>query len=171
MLSGNLFNLRVLLIDCQTTGSSPKKGHLLEVGWCWYRASDDELDPGRIESSLVELPSGSTLPPAITRLTGIGIEDLVEAPSAKEVWSSFSKAITVSGPPSIMPALAVAHFARFEEQFFRDLYQELEEEGLFPLRFLCTHEIARRLYPDLPRRGLRALAGFFGHPLPALKRA
>jgi DNA polymerase-3 subunit epsilon len=41
----------------------------------------------------------------------------------------------------------------------------------FPVRFLCTHEIARRLLPELPRRGLRALAGYFGLLLPERKRA
>ena len=31
-----------------------------------------------------------------------------------------------------------------------------------PLDILCTHDIARRLLPDLPRCGVRALTGYFG---------
>ena len=36
---------------------------------------------------------------------------------------------------------------------------------------LCTHEIVLRLLPDLPRRGLRAIAGYFNHSMPEIKRS
>ena len=34
----SLENLHVLVLDCQTTGSQPGKGHLLEIGWAAIRA-------------------------------------------------------------------------------------------------------------------------------------
>jgi DNA polymerase-3 subunit epsilon len=40
-----------------------------------------------------------------------------------------------------------------------------------PLDVVCTHEIARRLFPDLPRRSLRALAGYLGRGVGALRRS
>src|SRR5207302_2754756 len=40
-----------------------------------------------------------------------------------------------------------------------------------PLDIVCTHDIARRLFPDLPRRSLRALAGYFGRAVGALRRS
>ncbi len=43
--------------------------------------------------------------------------------------------------------------------------------GELPLDIVCTHEIARRLLPDLPRRSLRALAGYFGRAVSALRRS
>jgi DNA polymerase-3 subunit epsilon len=36
---------------------------------------------------------------------------------------------------------------------------------------VCTHDIARRLFPDLPRRSLRALAGYFGRGVATLRRS
>jgi DNA polymerase-3 subunit epsilon len=36
---------------------------------------------------------------------------------------------------------------------------------------VCTHEIARRLLPGMPRLGLRALAGYFGHGAEELRRS
>jgi DNA polymerase-3 subunit epsilon len=43
--------------------------------------------------------------------------------------------------------------------------------GTLPLDIVCTHEIARRLFPDLPRRGVRALTGYFGRAVGALRRS
>ena len=35
----------------------------------------------------------------------------------------------------------------------------------------ATSSSAKRLFPELPRRGLKAIAGFFGHSVPKLKRS
>ena len=40
-----------------------------------------------------------------------------------------------------------------------------------PLDIVCTHDIARRLFPDLPRRSLRALAGYLGRGVGVLRRS
>ena len=64
----------------------------------------------------------------------------------------------------------VIHFARFEEPFLRALH-ERHGAGPFPLDLVCTHAIACRLLPELPRRTLRALAGYFGAAVPPLRRS
>jgi DNA polymerase-3 subunit epsilon len=64
------------------------------------------------------------------------------------------------------PAPTVVHFARFEQPFLRTL-----GAGRFPLDVVCTRDIARRLLPNLPRCGLRALAGYFGRAVGALRRS
>jgi DNA polymerase-3 subunit epsilon len=64
----------------------------------------------------------------------------------------------------------VIHFRRYEEPFLRQAYPDEEEEGGFPLDIVCTHQIMSRLYPGLPRKGLRAVSGFFGYSLPELRR-
>ena len=64
------------------------------------------------------------------------------------------------------PAPTVIHFARFEQPFLRTL-----GTGFFPLDVVCTHDIARRLLPNLPRCSLRALAGYFGRAVGALRRS
>ena len=42
---------------------------------------------------------------------------------------------------------------------------------VLPLDVVCTRDIARRLLPDLPRCSLRALAGYFGRAVGALRRS
>src|SRR5262249_61911102 len=64
------------------------------------------------------------------------------------------------------PAPTVIHFARFEQPFLRIL-----AGGEPPLDIVCTHDIARRLFPELPRRSLRALAGYLGRGVGALRRS
>src|SRR5262245_50762641 len=67
---------------------------------------------------------------------------------------------------SQQPAPTVIHFARFEQPFLRTL-----GAGLFPFDVVCTRDIARRLLPHLPRCSLRALAGYFGRAVGALRRS
>jgi DNA polymerase-3 subunit epsilon len=43
--------------------------------------------------------------------------------------------------------------------------------GASPLDVVCTRDIARRLLPNLPRCGLRALAGYFGRGVGPLRRS
>jgi DNA polymerase-3 subunit epsilon len=43
--------------------------------------------------------------------------------------------------------------------------------GVFALDVVCTRDIARRLLPNLPRCSLRALAGYFGRAVGALRRS
>jgi DNA polymerase-3 subunit epsilon len=64
------------------------------------------------------------------------------------------------------PVPTVIHFARFEQPFLRAL-----AGATLPLDILCTHDIARRLLPNLPRCGVRALAGYFGRGVGALRRS
>lgn len=147
----------VLLLDGQTTGASPRQGQLLELCWARTRASD--AGPLQVEGGLVSLPSGETIPRRITQLTGVSMADMEAAEPALSRLERLQE--TAVGMP------VVAHYARFERGFLNAL---CDEEGA-GLRWVCTHEIARRLFPELPRRGLRALAGFFGFGLGELKRA
>jgi DNA polymerase-3 subunit epsilon len=68
-------------------------------------------------------------------------------------------------------APAVIHYARFELPFLHDLHTRLGDGTDFPLDTLCLHAIGARLFPDLPRRNIRALAGFLGHTPELLRRA
>ena len=138
--------LEVLIVDCQACSA---KGPLLEVGW--GRPGDE------VQARLIRLPAGERVPPAVARITGITdrlVEDGVEPHRA---WDELFASLPCR------PAPTVVHFARFEQPFF--------EAAQAPLDVVCTHEIARRLFPELPRRSLRALAGYFGHGVTSLRRA
>jgi DNA polymerase III subunit epsilon len=153
-----LTELEVLIVDCQATGASPR-GHLMEIGWTRVAATLDE-----VKARLIALPAGAHVPAAVTRLTGIAEPMLHEGVDAPEAWREL---LDEAAQLTQQPAPTVAHFARFERPFLRAL---AGHEPL-PLEIVCTHEIAQRLFPGLPRRGLRALTGYFGRDLGSLRRS
>jgi DNA polymerase-3 subunit epsilon len=152
-----LSHLEVLVVDCQATAAAPR-GHLLEIGWA--RACNTVTHP---HARLIALPDGEQIPPVVTRITGISGGMMRSAVDGRRVWSELSDhAATLTQ----QPAPTVIHFAQFEQPFLRTL-----ADGVFPLDVVCTRDIARRLLPDLPRCSLRALAGYFGRAVGALRRS
>lgn len=153
-----LTELEVLIVDCQATAAATR-GHLLELGWATAGlALTDE------RAQFIKLPEGARVPWAVTRLTGISDSMQCEAVEPSEAWHAL---VEQASRLAQQPAPAVAHFARFERPFLRALAGDQPP----PLDLVCTHEIAQRLFPDLPRRGLRALTGYFGRDLGPLRRS
>ena len=150
-----LSQLEVLVVDCQATAP---RGHLLEIGWA--RVSDTVTHS---HACLIALPAAERIPPAVTRITGISAYMLRSAVDGRHAWSELSDQ---AASLTQQPAPTVIHFAQFEQPFLRTL-----GAGLFPLDVVCTRDIARRLLPDLPRCSLRALAGYFGRAVGALRRS
>jgi len=161
-----LADLEVLVLDCQTTGAKPDKGHLLELAWCVTRASD--ADP-KVRTFLLKSPDGTKIPPRISKLTGIDAEQMEQAVDARSAWEALN--VDAKRIDEIDAVPCVAHFARFEALFLRDLHRMHAASTPFPLDFICTHEIACRALPELPRRGLRPLAGYLGFLTGETKRA
>jgi DNA polymerase-3 subunit epsilon len=153
-MTTTLKDLKILALDCQTTGANPDKGHLLEIGWLPARASLPEkskiLQP---RTYLIHLPAKAVIPRAVQRITGITDESLQTAASAKIVWKHLAKTakkVMFGNQAVVCPT--VIHFARFEEPFLRELHKNNDPQGPFPFQIICTHEIAIRLLPNLPRR-------------------
>ena len=171
-MTKRLLTLPVLLVDCQTTANSPEKGHLLEVGWLPYRAADTSLpEEWAVHADLVRLPGDATLPTRVRRLTGIHPAGLNEAAPERVVWRRLSAAADeVARQSGFQRCPVVIHFARFERPFLQRLHQKCDFGTGFPFELICTHDISRRLYPELPRRGIRALSGFLGHSVPSARR-
>ena len=172
-MTTTLAELEILTLDCQATGANPHKGHLLEIGWLPTQASAaDNLALTGLQAYLVSLPADAVIPRPVERITGISSDVAGAGISSESVWKRLvetAQQITTGNPLSSCPL--VIHFARFEEPFLRQLHQKNSLKHAFPFRIICTHEIAIRLLPDLPRRGIRAIAGYFGHGLPELKRS
>lgn len=159
--------LEVLAIDCQATGATPRHGHVLEVAWCRVPVPARPAAPDvQVTQRLVQLPAGAGIPRIVMQVTGIREEDLEKARPPVEVWRELLAAL-----PSAPPAPAAVHFAIFEERFFQDWHASYGGSGAFPLELFCTHELARRLFPGLPRLGLHALAGHLGLLLPEERRS
>ena len=150
-----LSELEVLVIDCQATAAAPR-GHLLEIAWA--RASTT-VHP---RSQLIALPEGVTIPPAVARITGLSSSMLRDGVDADVAWREL---MDEAARLALQPAPTVIHFARFEQPFLRAI-----AGGIPPLDIVCTHDIARRLFPDLPRRSLRALVGYLGRGVGSLRR-
>jgi DNA polymerase III subunit epsilon len=155
--SESLSQLEVLVVDCQATAAAPH-GHLLEIGWA--RAGPATTDA---HARLIALPNGERIPPAVKRLTGISDRMAQDGVDAHIAWRELSNE---AARLARQPAPTVIHFAQFEQPFLRAL-----AGGAPPLDIVCTHDIARRLLPDLPRCGVRALTGYFGRGVGALRRS
>ncbi|MET0413919.1 MAG: GIY-YIG nuclease family protein, partial [Polyangiaceae bacterium] len=152
----DLSELEVLIVDCQTTGASPAHGVVLEIGWGRCRAESPLVS--ELEVHWLTLPEGQRVDATVRKLTGFDESAVTRTLDPLEAWQRLSDAS--AGAERIPTAI---HFAKFELAFLRDWAARFEPGRAFPLDAVCVHAIACRLFPDLPRRSLRALAGFLGH--------
>jgi len=159
-----LAELDVLIVDCQTTGASPAFGSVLELGWGVARADREQLADA--ESHWILLPEGQRVPRQVQKMTGYEPAFAAHALLDSDAWARLREAVRRA------PAAPTAiHYARFELAFLRDWATRFEPHSPFPFDAVCVHAIASRLYPDLPRQSLRALAGYLGHGLDLERRS
>jgi DNA polymerase III epsilon subunit-like protein len=159
-----LTDLDVLVIDCQATGASPAFGRVLELGWGVVRGSG--IEPFSAEAHWIALPEGHVVPNEVRKLTGYEPALAAEAIAERDAWERLRRAATGDG--AVPTAI---HYARFELAFLREWSARFEPEAPFPLDTVCVHAIARRLYPELPRQSIRALAGYLGYSLHLARRS
>lgn len=145
----------IFFIDCQSTGASFINSQILEV------ACNDR--------SWV-LNQKEPVPRKILRLIGISHEEVEQGFNAEQVFRELSSLIGESAKQFQGDMFAVSHFARFEKAHLDRLWQTYAKQP-FPIPMICTHKLAKLLFPQLPNYGIRALAGWFGMPLDDGKRA
>ncbi|HVH45470.1 MAG TPA: GIY-YIG nuclease family protein, partial [Labilithrix sp.] len=150
-----LTELPVLVVDCQATGATPAHGDLLELGWSVTTGTGIVID-ARAEWTKTARPVSRI----VRKLTGWN--ESVPSIDAAEAWSRL-----LDDAPAGPRIPTVIHFAQFERRFL----EHLHGADAFPLDVICLHEIAARLFPNLPRRNLRALAGTLGGTPDVLRRA
>ncbi len=153
---------KILIVDCQTTGQNPSSGNLLEIAWF---TADGSSQCSAMQTYLVKQPDDTEIPHRIKSLTGIRQEEMERAISKDEVKELLAQSLQTIDQPKI----CLAHYARFEMPFLQDLLQPAL--SCLPFDLICSFEIARRLFPNLPSRGIRAVAGYFGTVCSELKRA
>lgn len=152
-----LAELTYSVVDVETTGGAPRRGHrVLEVAAVKVRG-------GELVGRFVALVNPERpIPPFVRRLTGITDAMLANAPRFADVAGSLQAFLAGS--------VFVAHNAAFDWKFL-----EAESERVSGLRMegtrLCTLRLARRLYPELLRGSLGALAEHFAVPLEVRHRA
>src|SRR5262245_18998232 len=101
-----LKQLEVLVVDCQATAAAPR-GHLLEIGWARVLGTTIRHQ----HASLIALPDGERIPPAVARITGISEPMIRSAVDGRSAW----RELTDQAASLTQPAPTVIHFARFEE--------------------------------------------------------
>jgi DNA polymerase-3 subunit epsilon len=144
-------------VDVETTGGAPWRGHrLLEVAAVKVRGAEI------VDRFLALVNPERPIPRFVGRLTGITEEMVASAPRFAELAAPLQAFLAGS--------IFVAHNVAFDWKFL-----EAESERVSGLRMegtrLCTLRLARRLYPELARGSLGALAEHFAVPLRTRHRA
>lgn len=148
-LAAPLAQTTFVVVDLETTSLGTSVHNIIELAAVRVRA-------GKIDGNFSQLVNpGLKLPPFITRLTGIDDSMLVGQPTIFEVWPRFLEFLGSD--------VLVAHNADFDVGFLNDV-ASLRNGAPLANPVLCTLKLARRLLPDLPRRGLDALAAHFAIP-------
>lgn len=149
----------VVFLDLQTTGAKPDSAFILEMAWSTLASEE-------IHSRLVALPDEQEIPWRIQMITGIKQKEMVAAIPLQDAFTDCLEFIQTNAAEN---PVVVIHFAQFEKPFLADAFAKMQRA--IPFEILCTHEIAKRLFPNLPTRGIKGLAGYFGCPSGEFKRA
>jgi DNA polymerase III subunit epsilon len=142
------FAPRLAFVDVETTGSSPARERVTEIGLVRV---DIDGEAVRVDEWSTLVNPGVPIPPEIEWLTGITNAMVRAAPPFADVAQQLIDRLE--------GALFVAHNARFDYGFLR---AEFARAGLaFQARTLCTVRLSRALYPDRAPHTLDALIDRF----------
>ncbi len=133
------------IIDVETTGGQPHNDKIIEIAVVLH---DGQKVIDKYES-LVD-PERS-IPPTITRLTGISNEMVANAPKFYEIAK---KLIELTEE-----AVFVAHNVRFDYNFVKEEYRRLGY--VFTKKQLCTVRLSRQTFPGLASYSLGNLITHF----------
>ncbi len=135
----------IIAIDVETTGISPEKERIIEIGA--FRP-----ETGEIFRTLIQ--PGRPLPERITELTGITDDMLTDAPEEKE---AIKQLLEFLGEDTIL----LGHNISFDHSF---IVQAIRRCGLLEPQFygIDTLKLSRVLCPELPNKKLETMVEHFG---------
>lgn len=143
------------VIDIETTGGLPRRDKIIEVGIILF---DGEKELDRFETLI---DPGITIPPQITRLTGITSQMVEDAPKFFEVAK---KIVEITHG-----AVFVAHNVRFDYNFIREEFARLGYT--YTRKQLCTKRLAKKSIEGLRSYSLESLIHYFGIKVKSRHRA
>ena len=148
----------MVIYDLETTGVNPKNANIVEIAAKRLNVIGNEVEQ---HYRLVK-PPGGYIPPAVTRIHGISMEDVKDAPSIEMVLPEFCS--------FIQDRILIGHnITQYDNPILeRDLKEYLNRSLLNP--YYDTLVTARKLLPR-QRRGIEALAEKFGIEHKKLHRA
>jgi DNA polymerase-3 subunit epsilon len=143
-----LFAPRLCVVDLETTGTSPQRERVTEVGIVTIDSDGEQL---RVEEWSSLINPGVPIPTEIQWLTGITNEMVRAAPPFAELADALAA--------RLRDAVFIAHNARFDYGFLR---QEFARAGIdWRATTLCTVRLSRLLFPDRSPHGLDAIIARF----------
>ena len=146
---GNTRDQRWAFVDVETTGASPVRERVTEIGVVTVE-TDGEAQRVSEWSTLVN--PGVPIPAEIQWLTGITNEMVRDAPSFADIAEQLYDRLG--------DAIFVAHNARFDYGFLK---AEFARAGYdWRAATLCTVRLSRHLYPDRSPHSLDAIVERFG---------
>ncbi len=139
-------NLPYSFLDLETTGGSSRFDRVIDIG---IIKTDGEKIIDKFETLI---NPGQAIDPFITKLTGITNEQLVYAPTFREVLSDIEEILK--------DTILVAHNVRFDYGFLKGEFKRFEKT--FNSKHMCTVKLSRRLYPDHRLHNLDSIIERFG---------
>ena len=135
------------VVDLETTGSVIGVDEIMEVGLV-------RCENGKISDCYTtRVRAKRGIPPWISKLTGLSDADLADAPLIEEVAPQIVELLD--------GAVFVAHDIRFDMPFLR--WELVKRDFVFPCHTgICTLQLSRALWPDLPSHSLSELAVSLG---------
>lgn len=130
-----------VILDLETTGSIPLYDRITEIALIRF---EDGIEVERWET-LVN--PGISIPPFISRLTGITNEMVSDAPAFEDIAGKLYGYIE--------GAVLAAHNVRFDHGFLKAEFKRLG--AILRQRVLCTVKLSRKLYPQHRGHGLDAI--------------
>jgi DNA polymerase-3 subunit epsilon len=156
-LGAHLMDVPFCVLDLETTGLSPDRDAITEIGAVRYSQG---VETGRFQS-LVN--PDAPIPPRITVVTGISHAMVIDAPRIGEALPSLLEFIG--------DAVIVGHNVRFDMSFLNATSLQLGY-GRLPNQSVDTLRLAQRLVrKDLRSFKLSSLAAYFGSPVTPNHRA
>ncbi len=144
-----------VVVDVETTGGRGENHRVTEIGAVKVRNGEV------VDRFATLINPQRTIPPSITRLTGISADMVADAPYFSDVADSFSEFLSGS--------IFVAHNVDFDYGFIAREFRRLGRPFRYPK--LCTCASMRRLYPGQRSYSLNALCSAFDIPLKNHHRA
>lgn len=126
------------IVDIETTGGNAKKNKIIEVGACLHDGSQV------VDTFHSHVNPGISIPPFITRLTGINDDMVVDAPSFEELAEDLYDFLDGH--------IFIAHNVSFDYGFIKHHFAEADIQ--YNSNRLCTVRLSRKIIPGLPSYSL-----------------
>ena len=130
-----------VILDLETTGGTPLYDRITEIALIRF---EDGMEADRWET-LVN--PGISIPPFISRLTGITNEMVKDAPAFEDIADKLYAYIE--------GAVLMAHNIRFDHGFLKSEFRRLG--AVLRQKVMCTVKLSRKLYPQHRGHGLDAI--------------